>query len=169
MCRRTRLSHLLSALAPSKQELGGTSSTTLCCSWKKTPQGRGRFKHRCASPPRPGEHARVDQSFRKRKMSSFGRPALSMFMQPSHLHNREPGPRNRAAVVIELMTRQVALLQGRLVTTCHTFRGSKKKTSSTSEGAGHQPQDRIIAQCEQQHHSLLALQGANSLHVLGDP
>ena len=53
---------------------------------------------------------------------------------------------SRAAVAIELTTQQVALLQGRLVTTCHTFRGSKNKTSSTSEGAGHQPQDRIITQ-----------------------
>ena len=53
---------------------------------------------------------------------------------------------SRAAVVIELTTQQVALLQGRLVTTCHTFRGSKNKTSSTSEGTGHQPQDRIMAQ-----------------------
>ena len=34
---------------------------------------------------------------------------------------------SRAAVVIELTTRQVALQQGRLVTTCHTFRGFEEQ------------------------------------------
>ena len=53
---------------------------------------------------------------------------------------------SRAAVVIELTTRQVALLHGRLVTTCHTFRGFEEQDVIYTEGAGHQPQDRVIAQ-----------------------